>query len=149
MIDWRLVICGCVWLSGAVLQGQNLGSLRSVRIPDQSDMSQYVRDGDQLVALGKALFWDMQAGSDGRTACASCHFHAGADHRSQNQLANPGGPLEPNHQQVWEDFPFRLFSDRDDNRSPLIRDSSQRAGSAGVVRRIFGGLNGGGAEDGV
>ena len=25
------------------------------------------------VALGKALFWDMQVGSDGVQACASCH----------------------------------------------------------------------------
>lgn len=38
--------------------------------------------------LGKALFWDEQAGSDGN-ACASCHFHAGADTRLRNQL-NPG-----------------------------------------------------------
>lgn len=37
--------------------------------------------------LGKALFWDMQSGSDGN-ACASCHFHAGADNRVKNQL-NP------------------------------------------------------------
>jgi len=40
------------------------------------------------IALGKALFWDQQAGSDGN-ACASCHFHAGADTRLKNQL-NPG-----------------------------------------------------------
>jgi len=40
-------------------------------------------------ALGKALFWDMQVGSDGVQACASCHFRAGADPRSKNQLS-PG-----------------------------------------------------------
>jgi cytochrome c peroxidase len=40
------------------------------------------------VKLGKALFWDMQTGSDGRTACASCHYNAGADNRSRNQI-NP------------------------------------------------------------
>jgi cytochrome c peroxidase len=38
--------------------------------------------------LGKALFWDMQIGSDGVQACASCHFHAGADNRTRGQL-NP------------------------------------------------------------
>jgi cytochrome c peroxidase len=38
--------------------------------------------------LGKAFFWDKQSGSDGQ-ACASCHFHAGADTRLRNQL-NPG-----------------------------------------------------------
>ena len=43
----------------------------------------------KLVALGKALFWDMQVGSDGVQACASCHFHAGADNRIINQK-NPG-----------------------------------------------------------
>ena len=46
-------------------------------------------DQNALVVLGKALFWDMQSGSDGRTACATCHFHAGADHRVQNQLSGP------------------------------------------------------------
>ncbi len=44
---------------------------------------------DKLIALGKALFWDMQIGSDGVQACASCHFHAGADNRIKNQV-NPG-----------------------------------------------------------
>jgi cytochrome c peroxidase len=38
--------------------------------------------------LGKALFWDIQVGSDG-TACASCHITAGADTRIKNQL-HPG-----------------------------------------------------------
>ena len=37
---------------------------------------------------GKALFWDQQLGSDGQ-ACASCHFHAGADTRSRTSI-NPG-----------------------------------------------------------
>ena len=31
----------------------------------------------------------MQVGSDGVQACASCHFHAGADNRTVNQI-NPG-----------------------------------------------------------
>lgn len=44
---------------------------------------------ETLIAFGKALFWDMQAGSDGVQSCASCHFHAGADHRVMNQK-NPG-----------------------------------------------------------
>jgi len=46
-------------------------------------------DGRQWgLVLGKALFWDQQAGSDGN-ACASCHFVAGADTRLKNQI-NPG-----------------------------------------------------------
>jgi cytochrome c peroxidase len=46
---------------------------------------------DQAAArrLGKALFWDIQAGGDGQTACASCHFLGGADDRRINTL-NPG-----------------------------------------------------------
>jgi len=42
-----------------------------------------------LQAFGKALFWDMQVGGDGVQACATCHFHAGADHRITGQ-GNPG-----------------------------------------------------------
>src|ERR1044071_6982861 len=122
-----------LWASAAFAQG--LDSLKTVKIPEPPNLDRYVRGRAALVVLGKALFWDMQVGSDGRTACATCHFHAGADHRAQNQFSNPDGPLEANHQQVWEDFPFRVFSNPDDNHSPLVRDSSQRAGSAGVVRR--------------
>src|SRR5919202_5497956 len=33
------------------------------------------------VQLGKALFWDVQVGGDGRQACASCHDFAGEDTR--------------------------------------------------------------------
>ena len=33
------------------------------------------------VRLGKALFWDIQAGSDGQQACAVCHQSFGADAR--------------------------------------------------------------------
>jgi cytochrome c peroxidase len=48
-----------------------------------------VKDQAALVRLGKALFWDMQAGSDGVQACATCHFNGGADSRSKNQIS-PG-----------------------------------------------------------
>lgn len=47
-----------------------------------------VKNRAALIALGKMLFWDTQVGSDG-IACASCHFHAGADNRIKNQI-NPG-----------------------------------------------------------
>jgi hypothetical protein len=43
--------------------------------------------------LGKALFWDMQVGSDGIQACGSCHFHGGVDNRTRNQRnPNTTGP---------------------------------------------------------
>jgi cytochrome c peroxidase len=66
--------------------------------------------------LGKALFWDMQIGSDGVQACGSCHFHAGADNRTRGQLnPNINGPLGnaatleiqlANTDVVANDFPF-------------------------------------------
>jgi cytochrome c peroxidase len=47
-----------------------------------------IKNKAAAIALGKMLFWDSQAGSDG-IACASCHFQAGADNRIKNQI-DPG-----------------------------------------------------------
>ncbi|MDE1169415.1 MAG: cytochrome c peroxidase [Pseudomonas sp.] len=75
-----------------------LQSLRGLLPPDPSGieggrkvdlMTDYVLNRDAAIRLGKALFWDMDVGSDGMTACASCHYHAGVDHRVTNQI-NPG-----------------------------------------------------------
>src|SRR5512134_1852908 len=57
-------------------------------VPQPPTLSSFVRQPAAAVMLGKALFWDMQVGSDGQ-ACASCHFHAGGDNRARNQLS-PG-----------------------------------------------------------
>ena len=65
------------------------GDLRAVAVPGPTNLPEFVRDFQMARALGKALFWDMQVGSDGVQACASCHFRAGADPRSKNQLS-PG-----------------------------------------------------------
>src|SRR5215831_1087271 len=70
-------------------------SLTTVASPKPPNLAAFVPGGagsaseTALIKLGKALFWDMQVGGDGRTACATCHFHAGADHRNINQI-NPG-----------------------------------------------------------
>src|SRR4030042_5859052 len=64
-------------------------SLRLVPIPEPTNLNEYVVNRAAAIALGKALFWDMQVGSDGIQACASCHFQAGADNRFKNQI-NPG-----------------------------------------------------------
>ena len=64
-------------------------SLRNQGVPLPPDLQRYVVDRSAAEVLGKALFWDMAVGSDGVQSCASCHFHAGADSRSKNQL-NPG-----------------------------------------------------------
>jgi cytochrome c peroxidase len=93
--------------------------LSSVSVPQPDNLSEYVRDKRVAIALGKALFWDMQVGSDGQ-ACASCHFHAGADNRAKNQLTpgfigtpsdsvfdeTPTGGGGPNYTLRLGDFPF-------------------------------------------
>ena len=93
------------------------GDLRGVSVPGPSNLGDFVRDPDMAIALGKALFWDMQVGSDGVQACASCHFRAGADPRSRNQVSPglkhmPEPDLTyttgsgPNHQLTASDFPL-------------------------------------------
>jgi hypothetical protein len=68
------------------------GSLAGVSVPEPENLYDFLMPGSvartAAIQLGKALFWDMQVGSDGQ-ACGSCHFHAGADNRTRNQL-NPG-----------------------------------------------------------
>jgi hypothetical protein len=99
------------------------------------------------IALGKALFWEQNVGSDGQ-ACGSCHFSAGADGRVKNQI-NPGqnsiyasgqtfdilpsgGGGGPNHTLVPGDFPFQQFSNSGDNTSPVVYSTDDVVGSAGT-----------------
>jgi len=63
--------------------------LGDVRVPEPTNLYEFVSNKQAAIELGKALFWDMQVGSDGVQACASCHFNAGADSRTKNQLS-PG-----------------------------------------------------------
>src|SRR6266478_2340714 len=107
-------VAGVVLLSASgaqLVRGQNFGpGLKRVPIPQPTNLAKYVKDRSALVALGKALFWDMQVGSDGRQACASCHFHAGADHRAQNQLSNTSDALPVNHSLTLDEFPFHVLT---------------------------------------
>ena len=66
------------------------GPLSSLTVPEPSNLNNFVKSKPWAIRLGKALFWDMQVGSDGTQACASCHFNAFADIRIKNQV-NPGG----------------------------------------------------------
>lgn len=61
--------------------GVPLPNLKKFLKPDRSAQR-------KLEQLGKILFWDQQVGSKGQ-ACASCHFHAGADNRIRDQVS-PG-----------------------------------------------------------
>jgi len=119
-----------------------IASLKGVPVP-QPDLSQYVADRQALLVLGKALFWDQQVGSDGRTACATCHFHAGADHRITNQVAGPAtstSAVRANTTLLPSDFPFHAFANPNDNASPVVRDRRDVVSSAGVVLRRFVGV---------
>ena len=80
-----------------LVEPTEIGSLKgeTVSLPDLSGI---VKDNQAAIALGKALFFDINAGSDGQ-ACASCHFAAGADNRIQNQV-NPG-ELDLRGHQGW------------------------------------------------
>ncbi len=64
-------------------------ALETLSLPSL-DVSAYVADEAAAIALGKALFWDQQMGSDGVVACATCHSSFGVDARTQNTVA-PGG----------------------------------------------------------
>jgi cytochrome c peroxidase len=129
---------------------QNPRSLKTVPLPQFTNSEKYIKDQNALVILGKALFWDMQTGSDGRTACGSCHFHAGADHRVQNQVSNSVAAFLANQTLSGDNFPFHLLSNTNDNRSTVARDRADVAGSQGMFRRMFVDIvTGTAAENGV
>lgn len=129
-------------------------SLKTVPVPMPSNLSEAVTNLEAAKRLGKALFWDMQLGSDGM-ACASCHFHAGADPRAKNQI-NPGpdafdtffsGSGGANFTPKSCDFPFRRLADPVDNDSAVVHDVNDRMSSAGVFHRTFDSVNPGVAND--
>ena len=96
------------------------------------------------IELGKALFWDMQVGSDGIQACASCHFHAGADSRVKGELS-PGLKGGDNTFQVSGAnavltpgmFPFTRFADPEDRFSQMLSDANDVVSSMGVHMTSF------------
>jgi len=130
-----------------------LASLKTVPIPEPPDLGKYVKDKPAAIALGKALFWDMQVGSNGSQSCASCHFHAGVDNRNKNQLSpgllrvnaisEPDPDLTfnagkgPNSVLVPADYPFHKLADPNNRSSQVLRDTNDVAGSQGVVLAKF------------
>src|ERR1051326_2648647 len=147
----------------AVATGQTLPpSLKTVPVPQPDLVAlgyQQVGAAAQkaLVVMGKALFWDMQVGSDGVQACATCHFHAGADHRSKNQL-NPGNDAVinfagnaggANYTLDAGDFPFHKLTVSDDRTSVVLHDRDDRTSSQGVYRQDFVDVMPGNAVDKV
>ncbi|MEH2416008.1 cytochrome-c peroxidase [Nostoc sp.] len=139
-------------------------SLKSVSVPEPDNLGDFVKDKVAAIKLGKTLFWDMQVGSDGQTSCASCHFHAGADNRSKNQI-NPGllrvnadGTPNPdtafnvggapNYQLKKEDFPFHKLSNPNDPKT-VVSDRNDVSSSQGVFNTKFVNVTPGTAEDQV
>lgn len=117
-------------------------ALNVVPIPEPPDLATYVRDRAAAIRLGKALFWDMQLGSDGVTACASCHYAAGTDNRVTNQV-NPGpdgifDTVGPNGTLLPEHFPFHLVDPA--VTSVVLRSSDDIVGTQGVPLAGFGGI---------
>lgn len=136
-------------------------SLKRVPVPRPSNLSNFIADEAAAIQLGKALFWDMQVGSDRITACASCHFHAGADNRSINQLspgllradknglADPDVSFQvavPNYELKKSDFPFHKLSDINNASSEVLSESNDVVSSQGVFFQQFMGLDRMGAE---
>jgi cytochrome c peroxidase len=132
-----------------------LQALNQVQVPLPADLDVYIKDRAAAIRLGKALFWDMQVGSD-KMACASCHY----DSRSVNQL-NPGpdGRFDTTHSNNFQlkldtHFPLTKFTNALDVTSPKIRSRNDIVGSQGVFKADFVGLTNGafgvgsfGAED--
>jgi cytochrome c peroxidase len=126
--------------------GRGLASLKTVTVPGPTaaELANLIKDRNAAIALGKAFFWEMQFGSDGKTACATCHFNAGADSRTANQsdpglrrVDGNGNPATdattfhsgfgPNHALSLSDFPLHTSA----------RDNNNIVGSQGVFRFNF------------
>jgi cytochrome c peroxidase len=161
-------LTGVLFLSGPTW-GKNLAappSLKTVPIPEPNNLGLFLRSDPNIlnadgfptptpearkaaIALGKALFWDMQVGSDGVQSCASCHFQAGADNRYKNSV-NPGvlaSPPDPFYTSVNPDgklpvwmFPFTKHEDPEDRFSPILYDTNDVVSSMGVHNVRFDGL---------
>ena len=139
-----------------------LRSLKSLPVPGPSHLDAFVKERRLALILGKALFWDMQVGSDGVTSCASCHFHAGADNRITNTLAPALLRVDNNRRAVPQtsidrganqtlkasDFPFHRLSNPNNRHSKLISDSANIVGSQGVQNDRFTGVLPRRAEEG-
>ena len=125
---------------------RGLASLKTITVPvpTAAELANVIKDKNAAIALGKAFFWEMQFGSDGQTACATCHFNAGADSRTNNQT-DPGlrrvdgngfsshdsttfhSGFGPNHVLSLGDFPLHTST----------RDNNNIVGSQGVFRFNF------------
>ncbi len=149
-------------------------ALDTVEVPMPEHLDTYIKNTDAAIVLGKALFWDTQVGSDGVVACASCHWHAGADARTRNTVYSgaPGGAFGPEHpgQELMEEIADARFHAlgranqvlkashfpthkvkyptlKKDFDNPVISDNPEIVGSQGVHETEFLNINEGSAVD--
>jgi cytochrome c peroxidase len=136
---------------GMVIPLRPLAPLSTVPVPPVFGMEGILADKAAAIQLGKALFWEMQAGSDDIQACASCHFNAGADSRAINEI-NPGQAGGDNKFEMGSapnyhlsagtpgsgfggyhdgDFPFHKVANQTD-RFSVVSDVNDVTGSQGV-----------------
>lgn len=146
-------------------------SLKQLPVPEVPGLldgnDPIVVDKNAAIALGKALFWDTNVGSDGM-ACGSCHFHAGSDRRTKNQIS-PGGQstpasdkqfdaaadgqlLGPNHKLGLADFPLHQLQNplqEFAKSNPVKYDTANVSGSSGTFSGEFKTVNstGGGIDN--
>jgi cytochrome c peroxidase len=91
-------------------------------------------DQDAAIRLGKAFFWDMQTGSDGQIACASCHFMAGADNRTRNTVHPGSDALFAPTVVAGPGGIFNLVTFNPGAIDDVV-------GSSGVISRLFGNIS--------
>lgn len=156
-----LALAVCTDAAAVLAHGSVPPSLQGVPVPEVPGLltgkDRIVRSQRHAILLGKALFWDIQVGSDGM-ACATCHYHAGADARVANQLS-PGhapdarptaatfeptasaGAGGPNYGLRGADFPLHQLSDMTDLASPVLFTTDDVVGSAGAFGGQFQGTS--------
>jgi cytochrome c peroxidase len=143
-----VILLGASQVRGQLPQSP-LGFFDPRAFEDPQIMADFVADRQMAIRLGKALFWDMQLGSDGVQACASCHFHAGADTRLKNQLSpgllggdeifgNADFPqFATNYTLQPSDFPFHERVAQGDQDAAVLRNVNDVTSSQGVVFSEF------------
>ncbi len=152
-----VVFAGLLMLQTTFAHGPTPVSLQNVPVPPVPGLTDgvdpIVVNKTAAIALGKALFWDMNVGSDGM-ACGSCHFSAGVDSRVKNQI-NPGiksskpsgqtfdvlpsGTGGLNHTLTLADFPLHQLSNPADKFSPVTFTTDDVVSSAGTFSGTYTG----------
>jgi cytochrome c peroxidase len=163
-LAYLVIIMPALGLTNTANAAKTPPSLKGVLIPVTpglvNGVSPIVINKTTAIALGKALFWDTAVGSDGM-ACASCHFHAGADRRVTNQLETgslhktvtgktfqktaSGGLGGVNYTLKRSDFPLYKLADPAKKDAKVLFSTDDVVTSSGVFLNRFKSLNASGS----